>query len=128
MLLHLFRYFSSGELRGTLAPVCRKWWRVTQLPELWPALRYRGATGIPPDYMCRQMRVLSAHLQSVRLFDVPDVVTVIRQLCRCVPRIVSVAVRECSHALQGGRLPESVLRNLIASCTRLQEIDLKVHI
>lgn len=53
----------------------------------------------------------------VELDDIVEAQIVIRQICRCLPKLKQLAVKECS------KINEAVLRNLILSCKELERLD-----
>lgn len=96
--------------------MCKRWRYASNSPELWRILEFHGKD-VPITYICRKIRDLT-YLESVRVDNISEPVTVIRQIYRCNPNIKHVAIRNCST------IPEAALRNLIQRCRKLEGLDL----
>lgn len=83
---------------------------------LWKTLHISGRD-VPLHFICHRIRDLPL-LQCIILNNISEPVAAIRQICRCIPNLRQLSVRNCPT------IPESALRNLIQCCKHLETLDL----
>lgn len=63
-------------------------------------------------------------LESLTLYQIEDPVTIIRHICRYNQALLHLKIRHCQDGLNKN-IPESVLRNVLHTCSNLESLDLK---
>lgn len=116
VLHNIFQYFNERYLLKNIVPVCQHWKFAATRPILWKNFRVRGQH-VPTMYICDRIRCFT-HLKSIFLENIADPIQVIRQICRCCPKLKKLAIRHCT------RVPEGALRYVLQSCVELESLDL----
>lgn len=82
ILVNIFSYFKEEDLYKNLSRVCFQWKIATSDASLWKHIKFEGDS-MSSHEMTNILRKAPL-LESITLISVPEIIRIIRLICRCI--------------------------------------------